>query len=102
MSTLVLDDLRRLVMKIGSALLVDSTNRINRDWLDDLADDVAILRAAGHQVLIVTSGAVAIGSHVLGINPRRSRLLLPQGRCSSYTRTRMPLAATTSGRHRSC
>jgi glutamate 5-kinase len=74
MSTLALDDLRRLVVKIGSALLVDNTNRINRDWLDDLADDVAILRAAGHQVLIVSSGAVAIGSHVLGINPRRSRL----------------------------
>ena len=74
MSTLALDDLRRLVVKIGSALLVDNANRINRDWLDDLADDVAILRAAGHQVLIVSSGAVAIGSHVLGINPRRSRL----------------------------
>ncbi len=74
MSTLALHDLRRLVVKIGSALLVDSTNRINRGWLDDLADDIAILRAAGHQVLIVTSGAVAIGSHVLGINPRRSRL----------------------------
>jgi glutamate 5-kinase len=74
MSTLALDDLRRLVVKIGSALLVDSTNQINRDWLDNLADDVAILRAAGHQVLIVSSGAVAIGSHVLGINPRRSRL----------------------------
>ncbi len=74
MSTLALNDLRRLVVKIGSALLVDNTNRINRDWLNDLAEDVAILRATGHQVLIVSSGAVAIGSHVLGINPRRSRL----------------------------
>jgi len=74
MSTLVLNDLHRLVVKIGSALLVDDTNRINRDWLNDLAEDIAILRAAGHQVLIVSSGAVAIGSHVLGINPRRSRL----------------------------
>ena len=74
MSTLVLNDLRRLVVKIGSALLVDAGNRINRSWLDDLAQDIAILRDAGHQVLIVSSGAVAIGSHVLGINPRRSRL----------------------------
>ena len=74
MSTLVLNDLHRLVVKIGSALLVDDTNRINRDWLNDLAEDIAILRVAGHQVLIVSSGAVAIGSHVLGINPRRSRL----------------------------
>ena len=74
MSTLALNDLRRLVVKIGSALLVDNTNRIDRGWLNALAEDVAILRAAGHQVLIVSSGAVAIGSHVLGINPRRSRL----------------------------
>jgi glutamate 5-kinase len=74
MSTLVFKDLRRLVVKIGSALLVDDANRIDRKWLHDLAEDVALLRTAGHQVLIVSSGAVAIGSHVLGINPRRSRL----------------------------
>jgi glutamate 5-kinase len=69
-----INDLRRLVVKIGSALLVDDSNRINRNWLNDLAEDIAFLRTAGHQVLIVSSGAVALGSHVLGINPRRSRL----------------------------
>ena len=74
MGTLVLNDLHRLVVKIGSALLVDDGNRINRKWLGNLAEDVAILRSAGHEVLIVSSGAVAIGSHVLGINPRRCRL----------------------------
>lgn len=74
MSTMVLSELRRLVVKIGSSLLVDKANRINRDWLNYLAEDVAQLCAASHQVLIVSSGAVAIGSHVLGINPRRSRL----------------------------
>ncbi len=74
MTTLVLNDLRRLVVKIGSTLLVDGDNRINRNWLENLAEDVATLRAAGHQVLVVSSGAVALGSTVLGINPRRSRL----------------------------
>jgi glutamate 5-kinase len=74
MSKPVLNDLRRLVVKIGSTLLVDSDNRLNRTWLDNLADDIDVLRQAGHQVLIVSSGAVAIGSQVLGINPRRSRL----------------------------
>lgn len=69
-----LKDLRRLVIKIGSSLLVDERNQLNRQWLDGLADDIHALREAGHQVLIVSSGAVAIGSHVLGINPRRSRL----------------------------
>jgi len=74
MSTVVFSDLRRLVVKIGSALLVDEANIFDRDWLDQLAADVADLRNAGHQVLIVSSGAVAIGSQVLGINARRSRL----------------------------
>jgi len=74
MSKPVLNDLRRLVIKIGSTLLVDEQNRLDRNWLDNLADDIDVLRHVGHQVLIVSSGAVAIGSQVLGINPRRSRL----------------------------
>ena len=74
MSKLVLSDLRRLVIKIGSTLLADEQNRLDRAWLNHLADDIDVLRKAGHQVLVVSSGAVAIGSQVLGINPRRSRL----------------------------
>jgi glutamate 5-kinase len=69
-----LKELNRLVIKIGSTLLVDEQRRLDRDWLDNLAEDVASLRAAGHEVLIVSSGAVAIGSHVININPRRARL----------------------------
>ena len=69
-----LSDLRRLVIKIGSTLLVDDQNRLNRRWLDELADDIDVLREKGHQVLIVSSGAVAIGCQVLGINRQRSRL----------------------------
>jgi len=74
MSTSALNGLRRLVIKIGSALLVDADHRIDRAWLGGLAEDIADLRGAGHQVLIVSSGAVAIGSQVLDINPRRARL----------------------------
>ncbi len=74
MSQPVLNDLSRLVIKIGSTLLVDEKNHLNRSWLDNLADDIDVLSKAGHQVLVVSSGAVAIGSQVLGINPRRSRL----------------------------
>jgi glutamate 5-kinase len=83
-------------------LLVDDNNRLNRDWLNGLAEDIAILRAAGHQVLIVSSGAVAIGSHVLGINPRRSRLEQPRGKCSSYTRTNRLLGVTASTPRKFC
>ena len=74
MSGLVLTDYHRLVIKVGSSLLVDDAGELNRSWLDKLADDVASLTASGHEILIVSSGAVAIGSSVLGINKRRARL----------------------------
>ena len=64
----------RIVVKVGSSLLIDDDGRINRAWLGDLTKDIAELHAAGHQVLIVSSGAIAIGSTVLGINKRRARL----------------------------
>lgn len=69
-----LADFRRIVIKIGSALLVDQERRLLGDWLAGLAEDIAVLRSSGKQVLIVTSGAVAIGSRILKIHPRRSRL----------------------------
>ena len=74
MSRLVLSDFHRLVVKVGSSLLVDDNGQLNRDWLECLADDVASLCSDGHEVLIVSSGAIAIGSSVLGINKQRARL----------------------------
>jgi glutamate 5-kinase len=73
-SGLALADFRRLVIKVGSSLLVDDTGQLNRAWLEKLADDVAALAAERHEILIVSSGAVAIGSSVLGINKKRARL----------------------------
>ena len=67
MTTPALKDFRRLVIKIGSALLIDADGHINRAWLESLAEDVSSLRASGHQVLIVSSGAVALGSRVIGL-----------------------------------
>lgn len=53
---------RRVVIKIGSALLVDAQNgTIHRTWLAALADDVARLHGAGKQVVLVSSGAIAVG-----------------------------------------
>jgi glutamate 5-kinase len=66
---------RRAVIKIGSALLVDdSTGAIRRDWLDGLADDVAMLHARGCEVLLVSSGAIAVGRRHLGLTRRAIRL----------------------------
>ena len=74
MATLALSDYRRLIIKVGSSLLVDGAGNLNRDWLDTLAQDVAVLQRDGHEILIVSSGSIAIGSKVLGINKARARL----------------------------
>ena len=74
MSGLALCNYRRLVVKVGSSLLVDDTGQLNRTWLEKLADDIAALASDGHEILIVSSGAIAIGSSVLGINKQRARL----------------------------
>jgi glutamate 5-kinase len=74
MAALALSDYRRLVVKVGSSLLVNQSGQLNRRWLRSLADDLAELQADNHEVLIVSSGAIALGSSVLGINKKRARL----------------------------
>ncbi len=60
---------RRLVLKIGSALLVDdAVGEVKHDWLQGLAADVARCRARGQEVLIVSSGAIAVGRRDLGLS----------------------------------
>jgi glutamate 5-kinase len=69
-----LQDTRRLVIKIGSSLLVDdSTGKIRRTWLDALADDLAALHATGVDVLIVSSGAIAVGREHLALGHRQTK-----------------------------
>ncbi len=59
-------DARRIVVKIGSALLVDrKTGRLRSTWLNSIADDVKFLTDQGREVILVSSGAIALGRHVL-------------------------------------
>lgn len=58
---------KRIVIKIGSALLVDEHGQPARAWLATLADDVVAARRSGQRVLIVSSGAIALGRRVLGL-----------------------------------
>lgn len=58
---------RRLVVKIGSALLVDRRTGLRVDWLGALAQDVAALKARGADVILVSSGSIALGRGVLGL-----------------------------------
>ncbi len=65
---------RRIVIKIGSALLVDrATGRVRATWLNSLADDIAALRSAGKEVVLVSSGAIALGRRVLGLTQHKIR-----------------------------
>ncbi|MBB4365270.1 glutamate 5-kinase [Bradyrhizobium sp. CIR18] len=69
---------RRIIVKVGSALIVDPTTGVTREpWLELLAEDVARLRSRGQDVAVVSSGAVAIGRHRLDLHqtmlPTRDR-----------------------------
>ncbi len=71
---------RRIVVKIGSALLTDrATGTLKADWLASLLDDVAALAGRGKQVVLVSSGAIALGRHTLK---------LPKGPLESWSRAR--------------
>jgi glutamate 5-kinase len=66
---------RRIVVKIGSALVVDPETAAPRaEWLASVAADAARLRAGGAEVVIVSSGAVALARHALGLTRRALRL----------------------------
>jgi glutamate 5-kinase len=65
---------RRLVVKIGSALLATESGEIRRIWLEGLAEDVARCRARNQELILVSSGAIAIGRRQLGLTGRRLRL----------------------------
>ena len=70
-----LKDARRVVVKVGSALLVDGdSGRINRAWLETLVADLVRLRRRGQQVVLVSSGAIALGRRRLGLGGGALRL----------------------------
>ncbi|WP_114954817.1 glutamate 5-kinase [Sphingosinicella terrae] len=67
-SAAVIASARRLVVKVGSSLLLDPAERgPRRDWLAGLAADLAALRNGGKEIVIVSSGAVALGRDYLGL-----------------------------------
>ena len=67
-STDPLANFRRITIKIGSALLVDAAGKLRAEWLAGLAEDIAALKADGREIVIVSSGAIALGRSLLGLN----------------------------------
>ncbi len=73
-----------VVVKIGSALLVDdASGQVRRTWLDALTDDVAALVKAGTEVILVSSGAIAVGRRHLGLRSGNLRLEEKQAAAAS-------------------
>lgn len=70
-----IEPIKRIIIKIGSALMVDSKKvAVRKKWLSSLAEDVAMLQAQDKQVIIVSSGATALGRKVLGFGMRELML----------------------------
>jgi glutamate 5-kinase len=70
-----LTEAKRVVVKIGSALLVDAEKgRLNRTWLESFAADVVAMRKRGQEVILVSSGAIALGRRHLGLSAGKLRL----------------------------
>ena len=66
---------RRIVVKVGSALLVDQdTGRLNQGWLETLIEDLLRMRRRGQQIILVSSGAIALGRRHLGLAKGSLRL----------------------------
>jgi glutamate 5-kinase len=74
----------RLIVKIGSALLVDPEGGVRRAWLEGIARDIAERTVAGQQVAIVSSGAIALGARRLGLT-RGGRASLEDAQAAAAT-----------------
>ncbi len=75
---------KRIVIKIGSVLLVEQeTGAIHRAWLNALADDIAGLLRNGSEVILVSSGAIAVGRRHLGLT--RGKLKLEESQAAAAT-----------------
>ncbi|HWU26683.1 MAG TPA: glutamate 5-kinase [Rhizomicrobium sp.] len=70
-----LRDTRRIVVKIGSALLVErETGRVRESWLASICSDVAAFHREGREIIVVSSGAIALGRAALGLLGRALKL----------------------------
>ncbi len=62
-----LENYRKIVVKIGSSLIIDNKKKIRKKWLYEFAKDIKNLRKQNKNVIIVSSGAIALGCKKLNI-----------------------------------
>ena len=90
---------RRLTIKIGSALLVDKAGRLRAEWLAALAGDIAALKTEGREIVIVSSGAIALGRGLLGLSAVSLTLEQSQAAASAGQIALSQAWAEALGRH---
>ena len=74
----------RLIVKIGSALLVDAAGKVRRSWLEGVVADIAARHRAGQKIAVVSSGAIALGARRLGL-PKGGRASLEDAQAAAAT-----------------
>jgi len=99
MSANILAPYRRITIKIGSALLVDKAGGLRAEWLAQLAEDLAALKAGGCEVVIVSSGAIALGRGLLGLSAVALTLEQSQAAASAGQIALSQAWAEALGRH---
>lgn len=82
----------RIVVKIGSSLVIGEGNRAREAWMASLAEDIAALRKQGTNVVLVSSGAVALGRGVLGLPAKRTLSLEEKQAAAACGQTRLMAA----------
>ena len=91
---------RRLTVKIGSATIVDSaTGRVRTEWLAALAEDLATLHKQGISLVVVSSGAIALGRGLLGLSAVNLTLEQQQAAASAGQIALSQAWAESLGRH---
>jgi glutamate 5-kinase len=90
---------RRLTIKIGSALLVDPAGKLRAQWLADLAADISALKTSGCEIVIVSSGAIALGRGLLGLSAIALTLEQSQAAASAGQIALSQAWAEALGRH---
>ena len=63
---------KKIVIKIGSSILIDNKGKLKKKWLKQFTNDIKFLIKKKKQIIIVSSGAIALGCEYLGIKKKRS------------------------------
>ena len=88
MRSVMIGEVRRLVVKLGTGVLTDARKQLDLDQMERLAVQIAAQRRAGREVLVVSSGAVGAGMGVLGYSKRPAVLAQLQA-CAAVGQVRL-------------